>query len=355
MKIAILCDTHFGCRGDSRIFLKHQKRFFEEIFFPALEEHDVKTVFHLGDIFDRRKYINFNTLHESKSFFFDLLKQKDIEMLAILGNHDTFYTTTNEINSPRLLLSEYGNIHLYETDPVEVEFDNTRIMLCPWIVKDAYADTMQRIKKTSANILMGHFDIKGFEMMRGVVSQHGINHKELNQFEKVFSGHYHYPSKYGNIRYLGTQYEMSWSDYGARHGFYLLDTVTKQLTYIENPNRIFHKIEYDDTDLTVDEIAELDTSVLTDCFVKVIVKNRSNTYLYDLFLDKLNESGAADVKSVEDSLDLSSINEEAEEMIKEAKETHEIMNSYIDSIDTNAGKDLIKKEVNDLYQEAINL
>jgi DNA repair exonuclease SbcCD nuclease subunit len=354
MKVAILCDSHFGCRSDSKIFLKHQRRFFEEVFFPALSENGVDTVLHLGDVFDRRKYINFNTLQESKEFFFEPLRDQGITVHTILGNHDTFFTTTNEVNSLRLLLSEYTNINIYENDPVELVFGPTNVIMCPWLVKDTYQSALTKIKESSASILLGHFDIKGFEMMKGVLSSHGIDHKEFNQFESVFSGHYHYPSHYGNIRYLGTQYEMSWSDYGVDHGFYLLDTDTKDLEFIQNPNKIYHKIDYDDTDLTIEEVSELDTSSLQDCFVKVIVKNRTNPYIYDMFLDKLNDSGAADVKSVEDKLNLDTLGEDAENMIEEAKGTKDIMHLYIDAVDTKTDKNEIKYLVDQLYQEAIN-
>jgi DNA repair exonuclease SbcCD nuclease subunit len=355
MKIALLCDSHFGCRGDSKVFLKHQERFFSEIFFPALEENDVDTILHLGDVFDRRKFINFNTLNESKRFFFDVLKAKNITMHAILGNHDTFYTTTNEVNSADLLLPEYDNIRIYENEPIELEFNSTRIIMCPWLVKDTYADSMKKIKESNAHILMGHFDIKGFEVMKGILSEHGIDHREFNQFESVYSGHYHHPSKYGNIHYLGAQYEMNWSDHGEARGFYLLDTETRDLTFVENVNRIHHKIDYDDTDLTLDEVAALDMSMLDGCFVKLIVKNRTNPYLYDMFMEKLNDSGASDVKSVEDTLNLDGAGMDAEAMIAEAKDTQEMLHSYIDSVDTKIEKNTVKRVVDELYQEAMNL
>ena len=43
MKIALLNDTHFGCRNDSPAFLKFQTRFYKDIFFPYLIENDIKT------------------------------------------------------------------------------------------------------------------------------------------------------------------------------------------------------------------------------------------------------------------------------------------------------------------------
>jgi len=354
MKVALLCDSHFGCRNDSKTFLTHQENFFKNVFFPSLEEYNVDTILHLGDIFDRRKFINFFTLKKSKEFFFDRIVSKNIKMHAILGNHDTYYTSTNDVNSVSLLLREYSsNIHVYEKDPIELELGSSCILMCPWLTKENYDSAMEIIKSSSAHILCGHFDLKGFEMMRGIVSDHGIDHKKFSQFEAVYSGHYHHPSKYGNVRYLGAQYEMNWSDYGGVRGFYLLDTETRELTFIVNPVKIHHKIEYDDVDLTIDEVANLDTSILKDCFVKVMVKNRTNPYLYDMFLNRLNECGAADVKSVEDSLNLGDVT--IDEMIEETKDTKDILHSYIDNVDTKIDKNKIKNVIDELYVEAISL
>jgi len=353
MKLALLSDSHFGTRSDSKIFLEHQARFFTEQFFPYIQEHNIDTILHLGDVFDRRKYINFYSLKRSREFFFDVLKDRNIKMHTILGNHDTVYTNTNKINSVSLLLNEYPNIEVYEETPVELSFGSTNILMCPWLVKNNTESALEIIRKSKSHILCGHFDIKGFEMMRGVVSDHGFDHKLFSHFEAVYSGHYHHQSQYGNIKYLGAQYEMNWSDYACKKGFHVLDTETRELTFIENCNKIYHKIDYDDADLTIDDIANLDTSVLKDCFVKVIVKNRSNPYLYDMFLNKLNESGAADIKSVEDKLNLSSGG--IDELLEEAKDTKDILHSYIDSVETNVNKSRIKNLVDELYTEALSL
>ena len=353
MKLALLCDSHFGARSDSKVFLEHQAKFFSDEFFPYVDEHKIDTVLHLGDVFDRRKYVNFYTLKRSKEFFFDELKSRNITMHTIIGNHDTFFTTTNEINSLRLLLKEYDNILMYENDPIELSFGSTRIMMCPWIIKENIERSISIVKNSTAHILCGHFDMKGFEMMKGVVSDHGLDHKEFNHFEAVYSGHYHHQSQYGNVKYLGAQYEMNWSDYAGKKGFHILDTETRELTFIENCSKIHHKIDYDDTDFTMEEIAALDTSVLKDCYVKVIVKSRNNPYMYDMFLNKLNECGAADVKSVEDSLNL--VSSGIEELLEEAKDTKDILHSYIDSIETELDKIGIKKIVDELYTEAMNI
>jgi len=57
MKVAILNDTHAGCRNSSDIFIKYQERFYNEVFFPYMEKHDIKQILHLGDYYDHRKYV----------------------------------------------------------------------------------------------------------------------------------------------------------------------------------------------------------------------------------------------------------------------------------------------------------
>ena len=57
MKIALLNDTHFGVRNDSMIFDDFLHKFYEEVFFPYLEKHDIKTLIHLVNIFSSINYI----------------------------------------------------------------------------------------------------------------------------------------------------------------------------------------------------------------------------------------------------------------------------------------------------------
>lgn len=352
-KMAIINDTHFGVRGDSQIFLDHQEKFFSEIFFPKLDADGIKVVLDLGDTFDRRKYINYVTLRRSKKFFFDELKKRNIEYHAVVGNHSVYFTNTNEVNSMELLLQEYDNFHIYTHEPKELTFGSTKIMMVPWITKDNEETCIEAITKTDASHLMGHFEIKGFEMMKGSICDHGIDKNIFSRFEGVYSGHFHHPSEYQNIKYLGAQYEMTWTDYDGKRGFHIFDSESRDLEFVQNPFRIFHKIAYDDADMTIDDIANLNTEILKNTYIKVIVQNRTNPYIYDLFLSKLVESGAADVKSVEDSLNLESSG--VDEILDETKDTKDILHDYIDSIETAIEKVKIKKVIDSLYVEAMSI
>jgi DNA repair exonuclease SbcCD nuclease subunit len=350
MKIAIITDMHLGVRGDSKVFLDHQEKFFSEVFFPYLDEHDIKIVLDLGDTFDRRKYVNYVTLARAKKMFFDQLSNRNIEYHAIVGNHSVYYTNTNEVNSMNLLLQEYSNFNIYQDKPIELTFGSTSVIMVPWLTKTNMESSLEAMKNSTANICMGHFAIQGFEMLKGAINDHGLQKDVFTHFEQVYSGHFHHPSEYGNIKYLGAPYEMTWSDYQGRRGFRILDTETRELEWILNPFQIYHKIDYDDTDMTIEDIAGLETDNIKDAYIKVIVKERSNSYIYDLFINRLTDAGAADVKAIEDSLNLES--EGVEDILDETKDTKEILHSYIDSLDTKVDRKDIKMLIDDLYSEA---
>ena len=145
MKIAIINDTHFGARNDSSLFLEHFLSFFENQFFPYLEENNIDTIIHLGDLMDRRKYVNFNTLNLVRTKFIEKIKEKNIKFHMILGNHDTFYKNTNEVNSTKELFSHYDFFKLYES-PEKVKFDGLEIMMIPWICKENKDDVVSFIQ-----------------------------------------------------------------------------------------------------------------------------------------------------------------------------------------------------------------
>lgn len=344
---------HIGVRGDSKNFLDHQEKFFLEQFFPYLDEHNIRTVLDLGDTFDRRKYINYVTLKRSKNFFFDQMSNRKIEYHAIVGNHTVYFSNTNEINSMNLLLNEYENFYIYEHEPIELTFEKNRFMMVPWITQDNKDLCIRAIQETEAQFLLGHFEIKGFEMMKGVVCEHGIDRTEFSKFEAVYSGHFHHQSEYGNIRYLGAPYEMNWSDYNEKRGFHVFDTETRELTFIENQNRMHHKIEYDDSDMTIEELDSIDTKSIQGAYVKIIVKKRTNPYLYDLFINKLFDSEVIDVKSVEDSFSADLL--ESEGQLDETKDTKDMIYFYIDTMETNSNKNVIKKIIDELYTEAMSI
>ena len=175
MKIALVNDTHFGARSDSLPFDSYFRKFYDEFFFPALAEREIKTIMHLGDIFDRRKYMNYNTLKSCKEYFFDQAKDLNIDMHVVPGNHDTYFKNTNDVNAPELLLQEYDNVTVYP-EVTELDFDGRKILFVPWICSDNYQSTMEMVERTDAEVCFGHFEFSGFQMYKGMPNEHGMDH-----------------------------------------------------------------------------------------------------------------------------------------------------------------------------------
>ena len=231
MKIALLNDTHFGCRNDSPAFMEHQNKFYNELFFPYIKRNNIKCLIHLGDVVDRRKFINHNTAHNFKKVFWDRLDDMGIETHIIIGNHDTYYKNTNEVNAlQNLNISQNAIVYTHATD---VDIDGLKILFIPWICDDNEPESIRTIANSTAGIAMGHLEIKGFEMHSGHMNDHGYEKSMFVKFEKVISGHFHKKSDDGHIYYLGTQYEMTWSDYNCPKGFHIFDTSTRELGRVE--------------------------------------------------------------------------------------------------------------------------
>ena len=152
MKLAILGDTHFGMRNDSEVFHDLYEKFYKETFFPILKDKNVNKIIQLGDLFDRRKYINFNSLYRARNYFFDRLVTGNFELYTFLGNHDIFFKNTLEVNSPELLLEGYwDNINVIR-HPGCYKFDGLHIDLIPWIVDDNKNEIFEFIKNSNSKI-----------------------------------------------------------------------------------------------------------------------------------------------------------------------------------------------------------
>jgi len=346
MKIAVLGDVHIGARTDSQIFNEYFLRFFEEQFIPYLLENKITTVIQLGDIFDRRKFVNFQILNTWKRRIFDVLRDKGIEIYILLGNHDVYYRNTNEVNSPRLLLGEYSNIKLIET-PTELKFGTVKTLLMPWITYSTYQDSVELLNRTKCSIVMGHFDIQGFEMYRGHVSTEGLTEDIFSKFKSVYSGHYHTMSNRGNISYLGIPYEITWMDWNDPKGFHLWDTASGVMQFIPNPFKIFHKVYYDDSKEQIFEFEKY-----TNTYVKVVVVNKKNIYMFDKFMSELYSVNPADLKIIENIADYDS-NDLSEEI--EIEDTKSLMSAYVDGMEIAEDKERIKEILNTLFVEALQV
>lgn len=361
MKVAILGDVHIGARNDSDIIHSFQEKFFSEVFFPTLKERGITSIIQMGDLFDRRKYVEFNSLFKAKKYLFDPITINNMHMHVIVGNHDTRYKNSNHVNSPELLLEGYSEDISVYSDPTHIYYGNfgaepedKKIVLLPWICPENEQKSMQMIQESDADILFGHLELDGFEMYRGAPHSGGLSASLFSKFQLVCSGHFHHRSKVGNITYVGTPYETTWSDYNDPKGFHILDLQTLELEFIENPYRLFHKVKYDDSKWgDAEYVKGYDFSDLANCYVKVVVINKTNPYWFDLFIDKLEKVNPAQVQVVEDNLNLDLV--EDDDILENIDDTLTILNKSIDTMATEVDRVKLDNLFKSLYNEAIDL
>lgn len=340
MKIAILTDTHWGAKKGSKHIHDYFELFYRDVFFPALQEHRVQTVIHMGDAFDSRKSIDYQSLQWTKEVVLDPLSKYEVHM--IVGNHDCYYKNTNGLNSPELLLKDYLNIKKYSS-PQTVNVGGLDIAMIPWICSENYDETLRVIDKTSAKVAMGHLELNGFTPYNGHIMESGMDPKIFSKFSRVFSGHFHTRSNDGKVFYLGNTYQMYWNDVNDVRGFHIFDTETLELVAIDNPYSLFSIIYYEDTPHQL-----LDPTEYRNKIVKVVVKKKSNHKNFEKFIDKLYSSGVNDLKIIENY----QIEENENFHIDEDENTLSILNRYVDESKSDFNKNLIKEILQSVYKQS---
>ena len=165
MKVAIITDTHFGARSDSQAFSDYFYKFWTNIFFPYLSEHKIDTIIHSGDLMDRRKYVNYDTLNRMRKEFIGVMVEAKMTMHTIIGNHDTYFKNHARLNSVEQLfdidgISNNDNPVIGYSEPTELELpDGYKLDLIPWIADENEVEIFDFIKKSKNKVAFGHFDL----------------------------------------------------------------------------------------------------------------------------------------------------------------------------------------------------
>ena len=329
--------------------MEYQEKFYTDIFFPYLLDNDIKKVIHLGDYYEHRKYVNFKALEHNRRIFLDKLREHNIVMDIIPGNHDVFYKNTNELCSLKELMGHYMDVIKIYMDNTVVDYDGLKVALVPWINVENYADTMDFIKTCSADVVAGHFEFSGFEMYKGIPNPHGMDTNEFKRFEMVLSGHFHTKSSRDNIHYLGSQMEFTWGDVDDPKYFHVLDTSTREITPVRNPYTLHTKVVYNDekTDYNTVDVSHLDYQ-----FVKVVVQKKQDFFGFDRFIDRVTQRPIHELKIAETFTEYLGENVEDEEI--KLDDTQVLLDSYVDAVETEADKEKLKSLLRGLYVEAQN-
>jgi predicted phosphodiesterase len=346
MRVALVTDSHAGVRGDSDTFADYQYKFWYDVFFPYLEQNNISDIIHLGDITDRRKWINYKTLHRFRSLINKM--SSEYHLKVIIGNHDTYFKNTNDINSMNCLFGDSRFQWYSEAEEIFYPGMEHPFLFVPWINSENIERTLAAIENTTAKVCMGHLNLAGFEMARGLTNTEGMDHAIFNKFDMVMSGHFHKKSHMNNIWYLGSPFEQTWIDYNEQRGFHVFDIDTNDLEFVPNPHRMFFKIFYKGNDTN----PNIDPSDYTNRAIKIIVNKIDDQYEFNRFIENMEAAAPWHMQILDNTDNVNMEDVEIEHI--ESKGTIELLNEYIEQTNYNNKED-VKSLMQELFEDAISV
>jgi len=213
----LVTDTHLGLQKSADLWHDVTTKLFQEIRDTCVR-NNITTILHLGDFFHERKSINTKTLNVAYNII-RMLEGIDIHIIA--GNHDLFYKDRTKPSSLEAL-EQYDNVHVVYEPTYMPEVNG---LLVPWVFQSI--DMPEGCK-----YCFGHFELNGFYMNSAFKSEKGMDSNIFSEFESVYTGHFHTPSKQGNIQYLGSPFQQTFHDVGSKRGYYLFEPATNELDFI---------------------------------------------------------------------------------------------------------------------------
>lgn len=191
-------------------------------------DRGVDRVIITGDVFEDETSIDSRALNSVMEVFMNTWKDFDIHI--IVGNHDTFYKTKNDIYSLKIL-EGLSNVTIYSKEPTLVDLDGAKAMFLPW----SNVKTNETIKDLGkADVCFCHEAIRGFELRKGTYCESHLTKEAFTNFKKVYSGHFHLYGQMDNITYLGSPYHLSANDTGYEKYIGVIDPKTCEIELIQN-------------------------------------------------------------------------------------------------------------------------
>lgn len=350
MKILFLGDLHIGARNGNPNFLKMMDTYFKEELFPYILDNEIKYVVQLGDILDKRRSIDFTISNYLVNTFFKFFIENEVHLYSTVGNHDVYYRQSIKLDGPSQFADD-TYIHIIKDCQI-IEFEEINLAMTPWICDENKEEFTSWIveHKNKNTILCGHFELAGFPIQKGYISDKGtIDTENMKGYKCVLSGHYHSPSDKDKIIYVGTPYELTWSDYGDEKKFLVYDTKSKKFDTIYTKKKMFHKIMYTD-----DILQTINYDNYKNSYVKVVLSSDYNEGKLNVFLSMLDE------KAQPYGIQTIDIREQQETLMEEISADDvdnpiEIMMNTIESKVTDDNLcQLVKTLTYEIYQSAMD-
>ena len=147
-KTLVFTDIHFGIKQNSVSRLNVCVKAVKQII-DTVKQQDIKNILFAGDLFHERVSVNVNTMNVALKCMQALAKR--CKMYLVVGNHDTHYKNSAEVNSLNMFRG-ISNITVVDKTR-ELMLNGKKVLLCPWL-----AD-YNGLQKEQYDMVVGHFDV----------------------------------------------------------------------------------------------------------------------------------------------------------------------------------------------------
>ena len=203
-KAAIFTDIHFGLKSNSTLHNEDCLAFVKWATAKAQSE-GCETCLFLGDWHNNRSSLNIVTLNYSLQAL-EHMNANFEHVYFIPGNHDLYYRDKRDIQSV-----EWAR-HLPNVEICNDWFSSGDVVIAPWLCGNDH----KRIPKLKGKYMFGHFELPGYLMNAMIeMPDHGeIRREDFNNFDHVFTGHFHKRQTKKNITYIGNCFPHNYADAG---------------------------------------------------------------------------------------------------------------------------------------------
>lgn len=340
MKYILVGDMHFGAKKNSEDFSGRILDFMDSVVDYA-QTNAIDALIQFGDYFDSRNSINVATLNyaiEGAKKWNRYFGKKDLTF--ILGNHDLYHLHKIDHTSMKVL-TPY--VHVIDR-PVVLD---DGIVVAPWIVDQAMWDRVIELSNEN-RVLMSHLELNGFMVNDHYLMEHGYSHTELKNYDLVLTGHYHSQQKKDNVQYIGTPYPISMNEANESHGFWVFDSETLELEFIEYTGIRAISVSYKDI---IEDKVDLSNPDGTSIRIEFPDDLDDETMIEEV-RSSLEEKGFQDIKVKYRGNKAKEILEEDVEEISNVENIDQLVISYLDKSSDVEGVD--KDKLKTLYKKAMD-
>lgn len=293
MKILITADLHItkGIKTDVGFnFLDYIHSYYLE--------NNLNYLFVLGDIFEKASNIKNESFIPLFKKLLDM-KKDGINFIFLLGNHDIINVDNDSIVETfepiGKVIKKYEEIHFPNED--------NAFGFLPYTKKE---EDITNIRK-DLRYLFTHIPIADFTFDNAyhATEKHAFKKALFEDFQFVFTGHFHRHQSYKNIVYPGSPFQHNRGERGQEKGFIIFDTKIESYEFIKYDKAPTY------LQISIEDIPNLNNFDFNNKYVTVKIDKRIKDFAKLKYI--LYERGALDIQPIFETVEEEvEINEEIE-------------------------------------------